>query len=178
MKLNRYLAYLLLISTSAFGDTALYCPEEPPEPGLVITDEYVQSVLAHDQKQRKEYPIINAPLGFEGDASTLNELKNILNTNKINEKKSFVFIAANWDVKGKIMANSVFNEKNVAQALDGYEVIKIDASLQNNEHRKIYKHLKLVMHPVYVLYDEKGNIIKKEQGKCIEPANFKTWLND
>lgn len=160
------------------GDSSRHCPEEFIEPEIQLElfigaamEKYYRDVLVH-------YPLIKGNLNLASDVSSLKELNTKLEEYKILGKKIFVFISADWDSDGKIMANGVFKTNLVKKELNKYMKINIDITENNDDHKEILRHYMLLGMPIYLLYKEDGRLLKKMQGDCLEPEEFMNWLSN
>lgn len=166
----------ILFASNVTGEIIKYCPQEPPIPKIGVTNDFLLSVIKESKLIEEKFPIVKGKLNLPNDANNLTELKRALYENKNQKNNVLIFMSADWDLKGKVMANIVFNNPSVHSALSEYSRINIDITEYNFEHQEILKHFKLIETPSYVLYGKDGSIIKKAQGDCFEPTEFLEWL--
>jgi thiol:disulfide interchange protein DsbD len=89
-----------------------------------------------------------------------NVKKDFIKLNKIEDliidKKTMVYVGADWCVSCKQMENSTFQEQDVISKLKEFKIYYVDITDMTEDERKILKTFNLQIAPFYVLYDIEG----------------------
>ena len=154
-----------------------YCPEElrlkETKPGVID----IKGIRKQYNETIKNYPLATSKLELNDNVKSLKDLNNFITENSKNNNKTLVFVAAQWSILSKLMANGVLKENSVQNKLKHYILTTINATENNNNHEDIYRQFQVVNPPIFLLFNENGELTKKLENKCLEPEEFIKWLS-
>lgn len=80
------------------------------------------------------------------------------------KSKNILYFTASWCDNCKIMQKTTFKDKDVINALNHYNLIKIDLSNPNKFEQEIAEKYKVFGPPVLLVLDDKANVLKQIVG--------------
>lgn len=126
---------------------------------------YLMKFISLDLKSKISLSLIFSTIIFaiflNGNTKEINNVKkDFINLDKIEDliidKKTMVYVGADWCVSCKQMENSTFQDIEVINKLKEFKIYYVDITDMTEKEKEILKTFNLQIAPFYVLYDNKG----------------------
>ena len=92
-------------------------------------------------------------------------------SNSIGKDKIVIDFWATWCVQCKELDAKTFSNEEVKKILTSFKTLRCDLTKSNDETTKIYKDFKIISLPTVLIFDSKGNEVKRITG-FMEPEKF------
>ena len=126
---------------------------------------YLMKFISLDFKSKVSLSLIFSTIIFaiflNGNTKEINNVKkDFINLDKIEDliidRKTMIYVGADWCVSCKQMENSTFQDIEVINKLKEFKIYYVDITNMTEKEKEILKTFNLQIAPFYVLYDNKG----------------------